>query len=132
MSPAALPPVERAPSKRVNCDEPTKFEHATLLAMRDNKQCPKCKSLKIAMLPKVDRSGQFDHPAEAVVGFQETPNSGFFGEAQSYEGELASYVCTSCGFHEVYVHDPGKVPWNELKGLVWINGEAPESGGPFR
>ncbi len=103
--------------------------------MKSSKQCPKCNSLKIALLPKLDRIEEDETPHEEKVGYQlETTRIGSFvlTGAPEYFGKLLSYICTACGYTEVYVAEPGTVPWASLRGLVWLNGNPRSSESPYR
>ena len=95
--------------------------------MKQSKQCPKCKSLRIGYLKyQTDEDGQFDIAARhAGIGPHEMD-----GVARRI-GLMEAYVCTDCGYYESYVKDPHMVEWSELAGFSPINSEhQPE--GPYR
>lgn len=117
--------------------------------MKRSKQCPKCQSLRIGHIAfQVDANDvfvrrltdddvQFVRSAGQVVsrsvGIVRTTErvTGFDGNVRLLVGQLEAYVCTTCGFHETYVRDPGTVDWDDVQGFTWINPE-PVPEGPFR
>jgi hypothetical protein len=96
--------------------------------MRDSKQCPKCKSLKIGHLPRQPDFGD-GHLQDRVAGAAIVEEG---GQRRAYMlGKVEAYVCTECGYHETYVVDPKQVNWEAMKFFRWVN---PASGdkGPYR
>lgn len=123
--------------------------------MKRTKQCPKCESRRIGYLAKqVDANDLVVMPdtrklppdvpiamntlAQRVpprmVGIsKERIETGAFtyGTVSPLLGQLEAYVCTECGYHESYVHDPSAVRWTDLVGFSWVN-DPPVSEGAYR
>lgn len=98
--------------------------------MKESKQCPKCKSLKIGHLPRqLDRSGKFDMAFPRMVGT--VGKHGWILSNAEKTGLMEAYVCTECGYFESYVVSPESVPFEELEGFRWVNAEPTEEG-PYR
>ncbi|MEL6347787.1 MAG: hypothetical protein AAFV53_32075 [Myxococcota bacterium] len=80
--------------------------------MRNEKVCPKCNSRKIGRLSHVvdwDRGAVARRLAKGRVG------------RMTAYGTVEAYICTSCGYFEEYVKEPGKVPWHRVDGFSWVN-----------
>ena len=73
--------------------------------MKQRKRCPKCGS---------DAIGHLDHLPDTMSSEQEISEQalGLVVRASGPEkvGVLEAYVCTACGFLEVYVRDPAGIP----------------------
>ena len=76
--------------------------------MRTSSLCPKCGHNEILHTTIPDHSGQFGHSNMRVA--LTPPKRGLLGATQGVAGELYASVCRSCGYCELYCHQPEKIP----------------------
>jgi len=116
--------------------------------MKSNKQCPKCKSLRIGLLSTqgpddtlkgeseiVDvrtrgGHGHISNPFAIGLGPTKATTETVTRTVESFH-ELEAYICADCGYFESYVRTPDEVPWNDLVSFRWVNA-APPREGPYR
>jgi predicted nucleic-acid-binding Zn-ribbon protein len=89
--------------------------------MRKNFTCPKCESKAVGHISRVDGQGR-----SVAISVE---NKTFL--PKQFSAPVEAYVCTSCGFFEEYVKDPGAVEWNKLTDFRWCRPSEQEDG-PFR
>jgi len=92
-------------------------------------QCPRCGSRAVGYLPS--------QPDETDSGtttrtLGRVEKLGLLFAGRHPAARLESYVCTACGYHESYVHDPGGVEWEKLVGFRWVNPPPDDGDGPYR
>ncbi|MFT3697064.1 MAG: hypothetical protein QM831_28235 [Kofleriaceae bacterium] len=78
--------------------------------MRTNHICPKCKHNRILLVANIpDNDGEYgDKPLRVAFAFTGT---GFFGgDKTTPVGHLRACVCRRCGYTELYVDEPDKIP----------------------
>ena len=115
---------------------------SSCMNMKQTKQCPKCKSLKIGYLEsQPDSTGpdasRADRAEPRMAGMVARRGGSYFlatGGWVKHEGvgALAAFVCTECGYFESYVRNPARVPWNDMKGFHWVNAKPEAKKGPYR
>jgi hypothetical protein len=98
--------------------------------VKNDKQCPKCKSLDIGFIEH-----QPDLRADSKTAYKRVAGLApvLEGSASVIRkvGTLEAYVCMECGFYETYVRDPRTVEWESIAGFRRVNPDvAPD--GPFR
>lgn len=69
--------------------------------------CPKCQSTEIAADAKViDRGGDESEWDMHVAVFSKSKSTPFQGK---HESSISAWICTSCGFMELYADKPGEL-----------------------
>jgi predicted nucleic-acid-binding Zn-ribbon protein len=104
--------------------------------MKQTKQCPKCRSLRVGFLERqYERSGEYDSDYERpAVLVEETRRAFWSGKEKLVTGRFGSleaYICTECGYHETYVVDPQNIPWDRVAGFHFLHAEV-DGEGPYR
>lgn len=111
--------------------------------MKRTKQCPKCDSTRVGYLPyQPDNESSFVEAGvlhetshlsrDRVLGRGPVlPETWSKAERAPLIGQLETYVCTECGYHETYVQAPREFAWQQVQGFRWVNDEPPPQG-PFR
>ena len=95
--------------------------------MKQSKQCPKCRSLRVGYLERVlEQVGAM--PRDAVVGISRY--EGWLGGGDPV-GSFEAFLCADCGYFETYIKQPSAVDFDRLQGFHWLNGELAEQG-PYR
>lgn len=99
--------------------------------MKASHRCPKCDSLDVgvldvAALPHGTEVLDFRPQPAGVVRRKSWPMPVFIPV-----GRIEAWVCTTCGYYETYVKEPGQIPFSDLHGFRWAN-QSPPKNGPYR
>jgi hypothetical protein len=116
--------------------------------MRSTKRCPKCRGGRVGKLPWLLHGDHSAHRLEyrllplGVRGTDPLRTDGLSKEQLDSRGRLPrevpglygyavgrveAYICTECGYSELYVCDPSTIDFEELTGFEWLR---PDEGGP--
>ena len=75
--------------------------------MKQTGKCPKCGSTEVEADAKVIDRGQSNIPMEMCIATFRKPDALLFQEKQ--ESKVSAWVCTACGYLELYADAPGKL-----------------------
>ena len=70
-----------------------------------NEMCPKCGSSEIMAGLKVRDVGRNGHPLRVEVEEPEPVQYGIFWIPQTALGDLRAWVCSQCGYVELYINN---------------------------
>jgi len=88
-------------------------------------QCPKCDSRKIGHLDRLpDTVGKETQTVAQYIGVVKE------GNKSHRVGRVEAYICTGCGYIELYVMDPRSVPFEEMEDFALMEGTG--SDHPYR
>ena len=90
--------------------------------MRDSHRCPKCSHNEIIFVPRL-RDTDFD-----VLTVDSEVKSVWTGERERF-GQLQAFICSRCGFTEIYTVDPRNIPLSRIPGAKVLVAEPPA---PYR
>jgi hypothetical protein len=84
--------------------------------MKREGRCVKCGSGRVGRLRKLpDTLGAETELARQALGLLRDEQG-----RTALVGRLEAYVCTECGYIEVYVQDPLAIPFEKLEGFTWV------------
>ncbi len=93
--------------------------------MKRDVTCPRCATHDVGLLDGLpDTVGNEIQVRQQFLGV-------VHGDAEvRLEGKLEALVCTACGYIELYVQEPHRVPFEKLDGFSWVSRTGDE--GPYR
>jgi len=91
---------------------------------QQQRRCPKCQSSHIGHLSglpdTISLETELTQRALGVIVGREGGQV-----VNQLVGQREAYVCTECGYLEIYVQDPHRVPFERLEGFSWAQQEHP-------
>lgn len=101
--------------------------------MKKTRQCPKCDSLKIGFLPNALPELLQEDPVsprhEEDPPQRLNPIEQMLAQSRIVD-RLEAFICTDCGFYEMYLGHPESMRFEQVDGFRWLN--AAQGANPYR
>lgn len=97
--------------------------------MLKTQRCPKCQHNHILVIASVPDTGEYESEIRELNIATIFLGDGWLGDKKGRAGSLGATVCKACGYAELHVANPSKIP---VDGRYVRELVGPQPKGPFR